>query len=169
MQAIVALPVPVIAKVQGLATAAGCQLVATCDLVVAAETARFAVSGINVGLFCSTPAVALSRAIAPKRAFEMLVTGQFVSAAEAQAYGLVNRVAAPDALDEAVRRLVDEIVAKSPAAVRAGKAMFARQRAMGLAEAYDYAGNLMASDMIEGDAAEGIGAFIEKRAPVWTK
>lgn len=169
MQSIVALPVPVIAKVQGLATAAGCQLVATCDLVVAAETARFAVSGINVGLFCSTPAVALSRAIAPKPAFEMLVTGRFVSAAEAQALGLVNRVAAPEALDAETDALVAEIVAKSPAAVRAGKAMFARQRAMGLADAYAYAGDAMACDMMEGGAAEGIDAFIEKRAPVWTK
>jgi len=132
MQAIVNLPVPVVARVHGMATAAGCQLVATCDLAVAAQSATFAVSGINVGLFCSTPAVALSRNIAPKHAFDMLVTGRFISSAEAMSFGLVNRVV-PDAdLDSAVDALTAEICAKSPVAIRTGKAMFARQRSMGL-------------------------------------
>jgi enoyl-CoA hydratase/carnithine racemase len=168
MQSIVGLPVPVIARVHGMATAAGCQLVATCDLAVAAESASFAVSGINVGLFCSTPAVALSRNIAPKHAFDMLMTGRFVPAREALAYGLVNR-AVPDAeLDAALAELVAEICAKSPVAVRTGKAMFARQLAMRLDEAYAYAGSVMACNMMSDDAAEGIDAFIAKRKPVWT-
>ena len=167
MQAIVNLPVPVVARVHGMATAAGCQLVATCDLAVAAQSATFAVSGINVGLFCSTPAVALSRNIAPKHAFDMLVTGRFISSAEAMSFGLVNRVV-PDAdLDSAVDALTAEICAKSPVAIRTGKAMFARQRSMGLGEAYSYAGNVMACNMMAEDAAEGIDAFIEKRKPVW--
>jgi len=167
MQAIVHLPVPVIARVHGMATAAGCQLVASCDLAVAAESATFAVSGINVGLFCSTPAVALSRNVSPKHAFDMLVTGRFISAAEALSFGLVNRVA-PDAdLDGAVAALTADICAKSPVAIRTGKAMFGRQRSMGLEEAYAYAGNIMACNMMAEDAAEGIDAFIEKRKPVW--
>jgi enoyl-CoA hydratase/carnithine racemase len=168
MQAIVNLPVPVIAKVHGMATAAGCQLVATCDLAVAAESATFAVSGINVGLFCSTPAVALSRNVSPKHAFDMLVTGRFISAAEALSYGLINRVAPDNELDNAVASLTDEICAKSPVAVRTGKAMFERQRSMGLDEAYAYAGKIMACNMMAEDAAEGIDAFIAKRKPVWT-
>ncbi len=167
MQSIVELPVPVIAKVHGMATAAGCQLVATCDLAVAAESATFAVSGINVGLFCSTPAVALSRNIAPKHAFDMLVTGRFISAAEAHSYGLVNRVAPDAELDAALATLTREICAKSPVAVRTGKAMFARQQAMTLAEAYAYAGDVMACNMMAEDAGEGIDAFIAKRKPVW--
>ncbi|WP_201833416.1 enoyl-CoA hydratase [Microvirga zambiensis] len=167
MQAIVNLPVPVIARVHGMATAAGCQLVATCDLAVASESATFAVSGINVGLFCSTPAVALSRNIAPKQAFDMLVTGRFISSAEALSFGLVNR-AVPDAeLDRILDTLTAEICAKSPVAVRTGKAMFARQRSMSLEEAYSYAGNVMACNMMAEDASEGIDAFIEKRKPVW--
>ena len=168
MQSIGNLPVPVIARVHGMATAAGCQLVASCDLAVAAESATFAVSGINVGLFCSTPAVALSRNVAPKHAFDMLVTGRFITAAEALSYGLVNRVAPDAALDEAVASLTAEICAKSPVAVRTGKAMFARQRAMSLEEAYAYAGHVMACNMMAEDAAEGIDAFIAKRKPVWT-
>ncbi|HEY7384917.1 MAG TPA: enoyl-CoA hydratase [Beijerinckiaceae bacterium] len=168
MQSIVNLPVPVIARVHGMATAAGCQLVATCDLAVAAESATFAVSGINVGLFCSTPAVALSRNVAPKQAFDMLVTGRFVSAAEALSYGLVNRAVADGDLDEAVASLTADICAKSPVAVRTGKAMFARQRTMSLEDAYAYAGNVMACNMLAEDAAEGIDAFIAKRKPVWT-
>jgi enoyl-CoA hydratase/carnithine racemase len=168
MQSIVNLPVPVIARVHGMATAAGCQLVATCDLAVAAESASFAVSGINVGLFCSTPAVALSRNVAPKHAFDMLVTGRFISAAEALSYGLVNRAVPDAALDEAVAALTAEICAKSPAAVRTGKAMFARQLTMRLDEAYAYAGEVMACNMMAEDAAEGIDAFIAKRKPVWT-
>jgi len=168
MQSIVHCPVPVIARVHGLATAAGCQLVATCDLAVAGVSASFAVSGINVGLFCSTPAVALSRNIAPKRAFDMLMTGRFIAADEALSSGLVNRVV-PDAdLDAAVTSLASEICAKSPVAVRTGKAMFARQIAMGLEEAYVYAGGVMACNMMAEDAGEGIDAFLAKRKPLWT-
>lgn len=167
MQAIVNLPVPVIARVHGMATAAGCQLVASCDLAVAAESATFAVSGINVGLFCSTPAVALSRNVSPKHAFDMLVTGRFISSAEALSFGLVSRTAPDAELDEAVAALTATICAKSPVAIRTGKAMFSRQRSMGLEEAYAYAGNVMACNMMAEDAAEGIDAFIEKRKPVW--
>ena len=167
MQAIVNLPVPVIARVHGMATAAGCQLVASCDLAIAAESATFAVSGINVGLFCSTPAVALSRNVSPKHAFDMLVTGRFISSAEALSFGLVSRVAPDAELDEAVEALTASICAKSPVAIRTGKAMFSRQRSMGLEEAYAYAGNVMACNMMAEDAAEGIDAFIEKRKPVW--
>ncbi|EDT40116.1 enoyl-CoA hydratase [Burkholderia ambifaria] len=167
MLAMRALPVPVIARVQGIATAAGCQLVAACDLAIAADTARFAVSGINVGLFCSTPAVALSRNVTAKRAFDMLVTGRFVDAATAAAWGLVNEAVPEDALDAAVARKVAEIVAKSPAAVRYGKQMFYRQRELPLDEAYAYAGDVMARNMMEEDAGEGIDAFLEKRKPTW--
>jgi enoyl-CoA hydratase/carnithine racemase len=154
--------------VHGLATAAGCQLVASCDLAVTAESARFAVSGIDVGLFCSTPAVALSRNVSPKHAFDMLVTGRFISAAEALSYGLVSRMAPDAGLDEAVTALTAAICSKSSVAVRTGKAMFARQRAMSLADAYAYAGKVMAGNMMAADAAEGIDAFIAKRKPVWT-
>ncbi|MBB3017985.1 enoyl-CoA hydratase/carnithine racemase [Microvirga lupini] len=167
MQAIVNLPVPVIARVHGMATAAGCQLVASCDLAIATESATFAVSGINVGLFCSTPAVALSRNVSPKHAFDMLVTGRFISSAEALSFGLVSRVAPDAELDEAVAALTASICAKSPVAIRTGKAMFGRQRSMSLEEAYSYAGNVMACNMMAEDAAEGIDAFIEKRKPVW--
>ncbi|KAB0654574.1 enoyl-CoA hydratase [Burkholderia territorii] len=167
MLAMRALPVPVIARVHGIATAAGCQLVAACDLAVAADTARFAVSGINVGLFCSTPAVALSRNVSAKRAFDMLVTGRFVDAATAAAWGLVNEAVPEDALDAAVARKVAEIAAKSPAAVRYGKQMFYRQRELPLDDAYAFAGDVMARNMMEEDAGEGIDAFLEKRAPVW--
>ncbi|WP_422823644.1 enoyl-CoA hydratase [Vreelandella vilamensis] len=167
MQSIVNLPVPVIAKVQGIATAAGCQLVASCDLAVAAKSARFAVSGINVGLFCSTPAVALSRNVPRKRAMEMLLTGEFISADTAAEWGLINRVAEDDNVDEALTALTDSIRAKSAVAVRTGKAMFARQLAMPLDEAYAYAGDTMACNMLADDVAEGIDAFIEKRPPEW--
>jgi enoyl-CoA hydratase/carnithine racemase len=167
MQSIVNLPVPVIARVHGMATAAGCQLVASCDLAVAAESATFAVSGINVGLFCSTPAVALSRNVSPKHAFDMLVTGRFISSAEALSFGLVNRVAPDAELGESVAALTASICAKSPVAIRTGKAMFGRQRSMSLEEAYSYAGNVMACNMMAEDAGEGIDAFIEKRKPVW--
>lgn len=167
MQGIVNLPVPVIARVHGMATAAGCQLVASCDLAIAAESATFAVSGINVGLFCSTPAVALSRSVLPKQAFEMLVTGRFISAAEALSYGLINRVAADDELDAAVADLTSAICAKSPVAIRTGKAMFNRQRSLSLEDAYAYAGEVMACNMMAEDATEGIDAFIGKRKPVW--
>lgn len=167
MQAIVELPVPVIARVQGIATAAGCQLVASCDLAVAARSARFAVSGINAGLFCSTPAVALSRNVARKRAMEMLFTGEFIDADTARDWGLVNRVADDEQLDEAVAELAASICAKSAVAVRTGKAMFQRQLRMPLDEAYAFAGEVMAGNMLAEDVAEGIYAFIEKRRPVW--
>src|SRR3546814_616539 len=137
MQSIVNLPVPVIAKVHGTATAAGCQLVASCDLAIASETAKFAVSGINVGLFCSTPAVALMRNVPMKKAFEMLVTGQFISAADAADSGLINRVVAPDELDAQVDAMVQTICSKSPLAVRVGKGMVQRQHGINLADAYD--------------------------------
>jgi enoyl-CoA hydratase/carnithine racemase len=167
MQAIQALPVPVIARVHGIATAAGCQLVASCDLAIAAQSARFAVSGINVGLFCSTPSVALSRNMSTKRAFDMLVTGRFVDAATAADWGLINEAVADDALDAAIEHKTAEILAKSPAAVRYGKDMFYRQRQMALADAYAYAGDVMARNMMEEDAGEGIDAFLEKRPPKW--
>ncbi|HEX4768113.1 MAG TPA: enoyl-CoA hydratase [Lichenihabitans sp.] len=163
MQSIRALPVPVIAAVQGVATAAGCQLVATCDLAVAARAARFAVSGINVGLFCSTPAVALSRNIPPKTAFDMLMTGRFIDAETALAKGLVNAVVDDAALGDAVQAYAAEIASKSPAAVRLGKALFYKQAAMGLAEAYAYTGDAMACNMMEEDARAGIDAFIGKK------
>lgn len=167
MQAMQTLPVPVIARVQGIATAAGCQLVASCDLAVAAASARFAVSGINVGLFCSTPAVALSRNVSAKRAFDMLVTARFIDAATAADWGLINDAVADDELDAAVARKTTAILSKSPAAIRYGKAMFYRQRQMTLADAYAYAGDVMARNMMEEDAAEGIDAFLGKRLPVW--
>ncbi|WP_373182294.1 enoyl-CoA hydratase [Halomonas campaniensis] len=167
MQAIVELPVPVIARVQGLATAAGCQLVASCDLAVAARSARFAVSGINAGLFCSTPAVALSRNVARKRAMELLFTGEFIDAETARDWGLVNRIADDEALEAAVAELTTSICAKSAVAVRTGKAMFQRQLQMPLDEAYAFAGEVMACNMMAEDAGEGIDAFIEKRAPQW--
>ncbi|PWV78854.1 MULTISPECIES: enoyl-CoA hydratase [unclassified Halomonas] len=167
MQAIVELPIPVIARVQGIATAAGCQLVASCDLAVAARSARFAVSGINAGLFCSTPAVALSRNVSRKRAMELLLTGEFIDAETARDWGLINRVAEDDALDEAVAALTDSICAKSAVAVRTGKGMFQRQLQMPLDEAYAFAGEVMACNMMAEDAGEGIDAFIEKRPPQW--
>jgi enoyl-CoA hydratase/carnithine racemase len=161
------LPVPVIARVQGIATAAGCQLVAACDLAVAADSARFAVSGVNLGLFCSSPSVALSRNLARKPAFEMLVTGEFISADEARAKGLVNRVAAPEALDGAVESLVAAIVAKPRAAIALGKALFYRQIESGIEAAYEDAGRTMACNMMEADTLEGVQAFIDKRKPAW--
>jgi enoyl-CoA hydratase/carnithine racemase len=167
MLAVQRLPVPVIARVQGIATAAGCQLVAMCDLAVASRDARFAVSGVNLGLFCSTPSVALSRNLNRKAAFEMLVTGEFISADEAQAKGLVNRVAAPDELDAAVERLVASIVAKPRVAIALGKALFYRQLESGIAAAYDDAGRTMACNMMDEAALEGVQAFIDKRQPDW--
>jgi len=165
MQSIRALPVPVIAAVQGLATAAGCQLVATtCDLAVAAESATFAVSGINVGLFCSTPAVALTRNVPPKAAFDMLMTGRFIDAAEALRLGLVNRVVPDAELSGAVHAYAAEIASKSPAAVLLGKRLFYAQGAMSLDEAYRYAGDAMACNMMERDARDGIDGFLDKKA-----
>jgi len=161
------LPVPVLARVHGIATAAGCQLVAMCDLAVAAADSRFAVSGINVGLFCSTPSVALSRNLSRKAAFEMLVTGDFIGAEEARAKGLINRVAAPDQLDVEIERLVASIVAKPQAAIATGKGLFYRQLEKGIAGAYDDAGQAMACNMMEPSALEGVQAFIDKRKPNW--
>lgn len=167
MLAVQKLPVPVIARVQGIATAAGCQLVAMCDLAVASRDARFAVSGVNLGLFCSTPSVALSRNLSRKAAFEMLVTGEFISAAQAQEKGLVNRVADAEALDAEVEQLVASILAKPRVAVAMGKALFYRQLETGIAAAYEDAGNTMACNMMDEAALEGVQAFIEKRTPRW--
>jgi enoyl-CoA hydratase/carnithine racemase len=167
MLSMVKLPVPVVARVQGIATAAGCQLVAQCDLAVAVEDARFAVSGINYGLFCSTPSVPLLRNVAPKHAMEMLVTGDFISAREAQARGLVNRAVPTDRLDAEVERLVSAILAKPRAALAIGKELFYRQREMGLEAAYQLAGQTMAANMMDGCAQEGVTAFTEKRQPNW--
>ena len=167
MLAIQKLPVPVIARVHGIATAAGCQLVAMCDLAVAAREARFAVSGVNLGLFCSTPSVALSRNLSRKAAFEMLVTGGFISADEAQAKGLVNRVAEAEQLDAEVEKLAASIVAKPRVALAMGKALFYRQLEKGIAAAYDDAGQTMACNMMDESALEGVQAFIDKRPPRW--
>jgi enoyl-CoA hydratase/carnithine racemase len=161
------LPVPVIARVHGIATAAGCQLVAMCDLAVAARDARFAVSGINVGLFCSTPSVALSRNLARKAAFEMLVTGEFIGAEEARAKGLVNRVAEADRLDAEVEALLVQIVAKPRVALALGKQLFYRQLEKGIEAAYADAEATMACNMMEPSALEGVQAFIDKRPPDW--
>lgn len=164
-----ALPQPVIAKVQGVATAAGCQLVATCDLAVAAEKARFAVSGINMGLFCSTPAVALSRNLTPKKAMELLLTGEFMSAQDAMTYGLVNRVVPSEELDAATQNLADTIASKAPFAVRIGKDMFYKQLGKDLTEAYEYASERIVCNMLEDEMAEGFNAFVEKRKPEWKR
>jgi enoyl-CoA hydratase/carnithine racemase len=161
------MPQPVIARVHGIATAAGCQLVAMCDLAVASSDARFAVSGINVGLFCSTPSVALARNVGRKQAFEMLVTGDFIDAATAQQRGLVNRVTAPADLDAEIARLTDAIVAKPAVAIALGKELFYRQAEMGIEAAYQLAGQTMACNMIDAVAQEGVQAFIEKRRPNW--
>jgi enoyl-CoA hydratase/carnithine racemase len=161
------LRVPVIARVQGVATAAGCQLVAMCDIAVAARTAKFAVSGVNLGLFCSAPGVALSRNVLRKTAFEMLVTGEFISADEARLCGLINRVAEPEQLDAEVERLVASIIAKPRIAVAMGKELFYRQIELGIAAAYELAGETMACNMMDEAALEGVQAFIEKREPRW--
>jgi enoyl-CoA hydratase/carnithine racemase len=161
------LPQPVIARVHGIATAAGCQLVGACDLAVASDNAKFAVSGINVGLFCSTPSVALSRNVSRKRAMEMLVTGEFIDAATARDYGLVNRVVPIDRLDAEVKHLAGTIIAKSPVAIAMGKRMFYRQIELGVEDAYRLAAETMACNMMAEDAGEGIDAFMQKRPPVW--
>jgi len=161
------LPIPVIARVQGVATAAGCQLVAQCDLAVASSEARFAVSGVNLGLFCSTPAVPLSRNVPAKQAFEMLVTGEFIDAEAALARGLVNRVAPPGRLDAEIDRLLASILAKPRVAIALGKELFYRQAELGIEAAYAAAGQTMACNMMEAAALEGVQAFIEKRAPRW--
>jgi enoyl-CoA hydratase/carnithine racemase len=161
------LPIPVIARVHGIATAAGCQLVAQCDLAVASSEARFAVSGVNLGLFCSTPGVPLARNIPLKQAFEMLVTGDFIDANEARARGLVNRVVPPEALDAEIEALAAGILRKPRVAIALGKELFYRQSELGLAAAYEAASGTMACNMMEAEALEGVQAFIEKRTPRW--
>jgi len=167
MLAIVRLPKPVIAEVHGVATAAGCQLVATCDLVVAAEEARFATPGVNIGLFCSTPMVALSRAVGRKAAMEMLLTGKLIDAMTARSLGLVNRVVPKAGLRDAVDGLARQIAGKSALIVKIGKEAFYRQAELDLAGAYRYAAEVMTTNMLARDAGEGIDAFLAKRAPVW--
>lgn len=161
------LPVPVIARVHGIATAAGCQLVAACDLAVASSEARFAVSGVRLGLFCSTPSVALVRNVPRKTAFEMLVTGEFMSADDAQAHGLVNRVVAPSLLDAEIDALVASILAKPREALAIGKDLFYRQIETGVEAAYAQAAQAMACNMMDDVALEGVQAFLEKRKPGW--
>jgi len=167
MLQIVHLPKPVIAEVHGIATAAGCQLVATCDLAVAAEDARFATPGVNIGLFCSTPMVALTRAVGRKAAMEMLLTGDFVDAATARALGLVNRVVKPAELGAATLALARQVAVKSALTVAIGKGAFYAQAELGLSDAYRYAAEVMTRNMLARDAAEGIDAFLAKRPPVW--
>jgi enoyl-CoA hydratase/carnithine racemase len=167
MQQIVTLPQPVVAAVQATATAAGCQLVATCDLAVAAHTTKFATSGINVGLFCSTPMVALSRNVPHKPAMEMLLTGDMISAEHAERIGLVNHVVAAGTERDEALKLAKRITEKSASAIRLGKEAFYRQIGMSLAEAYHYTAEVMVENLLTRDANEGIGAFIEKRKPTW--
>jgi enoyl-CoA hydratase/carnithine racemase len=168
MMRIQTLPQPVIARVHGIATAAGCQLVAMCDLAIAADDARFAVSGVNVGLFCATPSVALTRNMGCKAAFEMLVTGEFIDAATAVQRGLINRCAAAASLDREIDTLAAAIAAKPQTVIAAGKALFYRQLELGVAAAYQLAGESMACNMIDDIAQEGVSAFIEKRSPGWS-
>lgn len=167
MTSIVKLPKPVIARVHGVATAAGCQLVASCDLAVAADDARFATPGVNIGLFCSTPMVALSRAVGRKPAMEMLLTGEMIGAEQARQWGLVNRVVPAAALDEKVTALAREIATKSPLTVAIGKEAFYRQAELGLDAAYAYASEVMTRNMLAHDAEEGVDAFLQKRTPRW--
>jgi enoyl-CoA hydratase/carnithine racemase len=169
MQSLVRAPKPVIAAVEGVATAAGCQLVATCDLAVASEAARFATPGVNIGLFCSTPMVALSRNLPRKRAMEMLLLGDMLSAREAAEHGLVNRVVPPGTALEAALELARVVASKPPSTLAMGKEAFYRQLEMGLAEAYDHASRVMVENMMHAESREGIGAFLEKRAPDWDK
>jgi enoyl-CoA hydratase/carnithine racemase len=167
MQTIQAIPQPVIAQVHGIATAAGCQLVATCDLAIAEENTRFGVNGVNIGLFCSTPMVALTRNVHRKTAFEMLTTGKFLTAAEAQDAGLINRAVPADQLENETRALAATIAAKLPAAVKIGKSAFYDQATMTTADAYAYTGDIMVQNMLRDDTNEGISAFLEKRHPNW--
>jgi enoyl-CoA hydratase/carnithine racemase len=167
MVKLTALPQPVIARVHGIATAAGAQLVSMCDLAVASDEARFALPGVNIGLFCSTPAVGVARNVGRKRAMELLLTGELFDARTALAWGLVNRVVPPASLDAEVKRFTDVIVARSPRVIAAGKRAFYRQIDQSLAAAYETTGEVMASGMLEADAAEGIDAFLGKRAPRW--
>jgi enoyl-CoA hydratase/carnithine racemase len=167
MQAIVALPKPVVAEVGGVATAAGCQLVASCDLVVASSEARFGVNGVDLGLFCSTPMVALSRAVQPKAALEMLMTGEMITVERAREIGLVNRVVAPAALREETERLAAKLLEKPPVVLALGKRAFYEQARLGLAEAYLHTSEVIACNMAMPEAEEGIAAFLEKRKPRW--
>jgi len=167
MLAIVRLPKPVIAEIHGVATAAGCQLVATCDLAVAAADARFATPGVNIGLFCSTPMVALTRAVGRKAAMEMLLTGKLIDADTAQAIGLINRAVPREGLRDAVDNLAREIAGKSALTVKIGKEAFYRQAELDLAAAYRYAAEVMTTNMLARDAGEGIDAFLAKREPLW--
>ena len=167
MQSIVRHPKPVIAEVDGIATAAGCQLVASCDLAIASQRSTFGVNGIDVGLFCTTPGVALARGMKPKHAMEMLLTGELVDASTAREFGLVNRVVPEEYLTQVVSKYAQVIAAKSPQAVAFGKKAFYDQVEMGLEEAYAYAGRVMVDNLLARDAQEGIGAFIAKRKPVW--
>jgi enoyl-CoA hydratase/carnithine racemase len=167
MQTIVRHPKPVIAQIQGIATAAGCQLVASCDLAVASTAARFATPGVNIGLFCSTPMVALSRNVSRKHAMEMLLTGEMISADDARHIGLVNRVVSPEILEPETMKFAELIAAKPHGTLKIGKEAFYKQIEMGLSEAYDYASRVMTENMLAAEAAEGIGAFVEKREPKW--
>ena len=167
MQMIPMLPQPVIAQVHGVATAAGCQLVASCDMAVAADDARFGVNGVNIGLFCSTPMVALTRNIPRKQAFEMLTTGDFINASHAVELGLINRAVPAEDLERATHELAAKVAVKLASAVRRGKRAFYMQLQMPLAEAYDSTGDVMTENMMDRDTAEGIAAFIEKRKPEW--
>ena len=168
MTGIVEFPKPVIAQVHGIATAAGCQLVATCDLAYAADDARFATPGVNLGLFCSTPMVALSRNVSRKHAMEMLLTGDMTDAATAEKYGLINRAIPADNLAVEVAAVAQKIADKSPLVLRTGKKAFYKQLEVGLREAYEYTGAVMVRNMMTNDATEGIDAFLQKRKPVWT-
>ncbi len=167
MLSILKLPQPVIAKVNGIATASGCQLVATCDLAIAASSATFATSGINNGLFCTTPAVAVSRNVSRKHALEMLFTGDFIDSKRAEEIGLVNRVVADDLLNDSVNKLANTLSSKSAYGLSLGKAAFYKQLEMGISDAYSYTGPIMAMNVMDTDAAEGFDAFIEKREPEW--
>ncbi|XAT61373.1 enoyl-CoA hydratase [Rhodobacteraceae bacterium Araon29] len=167
MTSIQKLPQPVIAQVHGIATAAGCQMVASCDMAVAADNTRFGVNGVNIGLFCSTPMVALSRNIPRKQAFEMLTTGQFINAERARELGLVNRIASEDDLQAATAELAETVASKLAVAVKIGKEAFYNQLQMPISDAYDYTGSVMAENMLFRDTEEGISAFIEKRDPNW--
>ncbi|MBN9669900.1 enoyl-CoA hydratase [Roseibium aggregatum] len=168
MQQIVRLPKPVIAVVTGVATAAGCQLVASCDLAIATDTATFCTPGVNIGLFCSTPMVALSRNVAPKQAMEMLLTGESIDASTAKEFGLINRIVPGDYLEQVVQKYAATIASKSSKTVKMGKEAFYRQLEMPLSEAYDFAAQTMVENMMARDAEEGISAFLQKRKPEWT-
>lgn len=168
MQQILRHPKPVIAVVTGVATAAGCQLVASCDLAIATDTATFCTPGVNIGLFCSTPMVALSRNVAPKHAMEMLLTGESIDASTAKDFGLINRIVSADYLEQVVQKYAESIASKSAYTVKIGKEAFYRQLEMPLSDAYEFAAETMVNNMMAHDAEEGIGAFLQKRKPEWT-